>query len=125
MASKNEQFIKLRLYIDDSPTFEGLNAAESDPLDLTDTIESRGSAGRAFIEYALSFTKRNFKTIVAVLKKLIPSLRREVRFQVGDQTYRVTNFSNVDEIIRMHGAFLEQTAAHQKSRRRPRPKRSK
>ena len=76
------------------------------PLDLSDEIESRASATHHFFEYVIAFSKKNAQALGRILKRLIPSLAGDVRFELDGEVYGATNF-NPDDVIRMHAALLE------------------
>ena len=107
MEIVNKSYLKVRLDRDDLAAFQRINALTKAPLDLTDTIESHGAAGREYIEYALEFTKKHLASLFMVLKTLIPSLKKEVRFEHDGEVFQFTNFTTADEVIRIHEALLK------------------
>jgi hypothetical protein len=112
--------LKIRLEARDATTFEQFNSTTRNSLDLSDVLDSRASATHHMLEYAMTFTKKNLATLGKILKKLIPSLRQEMRFELDGEVFVANNFTDPDEIIRIHAALLEDRAKAAR-RLRPRP----
>jgi hypothetical protein len=97
----------IRIYAADITAFKELNASLSHPLDLSDEIESRASTTHHLFQYAVAVTKENLAAFGQLLKKLVPSLRKELRFERDGEIFTATNFNSADDVIRIHKAFMK------------------